>query len=58
MASGIYVGSKADFEAMNAFMEEHEIHPVIDRVFDFDEAEEAYDFMGNGSFMGKIVIRH
>ena len=58
MASGIYVGSQADFEAMNAFMEAHQIHPVIDRVFDFEQAQEAYDFMGNGSFMGKIVIRH
>ena len=58
MASGIYVGSKADFEAMNAFMEEHQVRPVVDRVFDFDEAQEAYDFMGNGSFMGKIVISH
>ena len=55
--SGIYVGSRADFEAMNAFMEEHRIRPVIDRVFSFEQAREAYDFMGNGSFMGKIVIR-
>ncbi len=58
MASGIYVGSRADFLAMNAFMEEHQIHPVVDRVFDFEQAQEAYDFMGNGSFMGKIVISH
>ena len=56
MVSGIYVGSRADFEAMNAFMEEHQIRPVIDRVFSFEQAQEAYDFMGNGSFMGKIVI--
>ena len=58
MASGIYVGSRADFQAMNAFMEEHQIHPLIDTVFDFERAREAYDFMGNGSFMGKIVIAH
>ena len=57
-ATGIYVGSRADFEAMNAFMEEHQLRPLIDRVFSFDEAQEAYDFMGNGSFMGKIVIAH
>ena len=47
---------RADFEAMNAFMEEHRIRPVIDRVFSFEQAQEAYDLMGNGSFMGKIVI--
>jgi NADPH:quinone reductase-like Zn-dependent oxidoreductase len=42
-ASGIYVGSREDFEAMNAFISEHEIHPVVDRVFDFEHAAEAFD---------------
>jgi NADPH:quinone reductase-like Zn-dependent oxidoreductase len=56
-ASGIYVGSREDFEAMNAFISEHQIHPLIDRVFDFDEAPAAFEFMDSGSFMGKIVIR-
>jgi NADPH:quinone reductase-like Zn-dependent oxidoreductase len=54
---GIYVGSRADFEALNAFMTEHEIHPLIDRVFPFDEAPAAYEFMDSGNFMGKIVIK-
>ena len=55
--SGIYVGSRADFEAMNAFIAEHRIHPVIDRVFEFEDAPLAFDYMVNGDFMGKIVIR-
>ena len=57
-ATGIYVGSRADFEAMNAFIEEHRIEPAIGRVFSFDEAPAAFDFMENGSYFGKIVIRH
>jgi NADPH:quinone reductase-like Zn-dependent oxidoreductase len=56
-ATGIYVGSGADFEALNAFISEHRIHPVVDRVFGFEEAAAAFDFMENGSFLGKIVIR-
>lgn len=52
----IYVGSRADFEAMNAFMTEHQIHPVIDRIFPFEEAMAAYDTMRDGDFFGKIVI--
>lgn len=55
---GVFVGSRADFEAMNAFITEHKLHPVIDREFSFDQAPEAYEFMKNGSFMGKIVITH
>jgi NADPH:quinone reductase-like Zn-dependent oxidoreductase len=56
--SGIYVGSRADFEAMNAFIAEHDIVPVVDRVFSFEEAPAAFEYMDSGSFLGKIVIRH
>ncbi len=55
--SGVYVGSREDFEAMNAFISEHRVRPLIDRVFPFEEAPDAYEFMENGDFMGKIVIR-
>jgi NADPH:quinone reductase-like Zn-dependent oxidoreductase len=55
--TGIYVGSRADFEAMNAFITTHTIRPVVDRVFEFVDAPKAYDFMDNGSYFGKIVIR-
>jgi D-arabinose 1-dehydrogenase-like Zn-dependent alcohol dehydrogenase len=55
--SGVYVGSRADFEAMNDFISEHEIRPLIDRVFEFEDAPAAYDYMESGDFMGKIVIR-
>jgi len=56
-ATGIYVGSRADFEAMNEFIAAHELRPVVDRVFEFEQAAEAFDFMENGSYFGKIVIR-
>jgi NADPH:quinone reductase-like Zn-dependent oxidoreductase len=55
--SGIYVGSREDFENMNGFIAQHEIRPYIDRVFEFEDADEAFDFMENGSYFGKIVIR-
>jgi len=56
--SGIYVGSRTDFEAMNAFIGEHEVRPLIDRVFEFEDAPAAFELMESGDFMGKIVIRH
>lgn len=56
-ASGIYVGSRANFEAMNAFIEQHGIRPVVDRVFDFDDTVDAYERMESGQHLGKIVIR-
>ena len=54
--TGIYVGSREDFEAMNAFITEHRLHPIIDRVFTLEDAPAAYDYMASGSHLGKIVI--
>lgn len=56
-ASGVYVGSRADFEAMNRFISAQQIRPVIDRVFSFEQAQAAFDHMREAAFVGKIVIR-
>jgi NADPH:quinone reductase-like Zn-dependent oxidoreductase len=56
-ASGIYVGSRADFEALNAFLSEHQIKPVVDKVFELTDAPAAFEAMDNGDFFGKVVIR-
>ncbi|HEV7138817.1 MAG TPA: NAD(P)-dependent alcohol dehydrogenase [Steroidobacteraceae bacterium] len=55
--SGIYVGSRANFEAMNAFIERHRIRPVIDRVYALDEALAAYERVDAGRHLGKVVIK-
>lgn len=54
---GIFVGSRADFEAMNAFIVQRGLKPVIDRVFEFKNAQAAYDYMATSSHFGKIVIK-
>jgi NADPH:quinone reductase-like Zn-dependent oxidoreductase len=56
-ASGIYVGSRADFEALNAFLSEHKIKPVVDKVFDLEDAPAAFAAMDSGDFFGKVVVR-
>jgi len=56
--TGFQVGSRVDFEAMNRFLAGHQIRPVVDRVFEFEDAVEAFAFYMNGDFMGKVVIRH
>jgi len=55
--SGIYVGSREMFERMLSFFEEHAIRPVIDTVFDWTEAEKAYDYLESGKHFGKVVLR-
>ena len=54
---GISVGSTQMFEAMNRAIAANTIKPVIDKVFDFAEAQAAYRHMAAGAHFGKIVIR-
>ena len=53
---GIYVGSRAMFEAMTQAFALHEIRPVIDRTFSMAEARDAYRHMEGGRHFGKIVV--
>jgi NADPH:quinone reductase-like Zn-dependent oxidoreductase len=56
-ASGIYVGSRADFEALNGFLSQHKIKPIVDKVFELEDAPAAFEAMDSGDFFGKVVIR-
>jgi NADPH:quinone reductase-like Zn-dependent oxidoreductase len=54
---GIFVGSRAMFEAMNRAIALHQMRPVVDRVFPFGETREALRHLESGAHFGKIVIR-
>jgi NADPH:quinone reductase-like Zn-dependent oxidoreductase len=55
--TGIYVGSRDMFEAMNRAIALHQLRPVVDRVFDFAQAVEAFRHMESAAHFGKIVVR-
>ncbi|HEX7007257.1 MAG TPA: NAD(P)-dependent alcohol dehydrogenase [Alphaproteobacteria bacterium] len=54
---GVYVGSRAMFEAMNAAIAATRLKPVIDRIFPFEDARAAYEYQGSGAHFGKVVIK-
>jgi NADPH:quinone reductase-like Zn-dependent oxidoreductase len=54
---GIYVGSRAMFEVMNRAIAQHELRPVVDRVFTLREVPEAFRYLESGAHFGKVVIR-
>jgi NADPH:quinone reductase-like Zn-dependent oxidoreductase len=56
-AQGIFVGSRADFARMNAFITAHHLHPVIDRTFALEDYAAALKYMAAGQFVGKVVLR-
>ena len=53
---GIQVGSRDMFEAMTRAIEVARLMPVIDRVFDFNDARAAYEYLASGQHFGKVVI--
>jgi NADPH:quinone reductase-like Zn-dependent oxidoreductase len=54
---GIFVGPKFLFEELNRAIAVNRLKPVIDRVFDFDEAPDAFPYMKEAKHFGKLVIR-
>jgi NADPH:quinone reductase-like Zn-dependent oxidoreductase len=45
------------FEAMNAFISQHKLKPIVDRVFGFAEAPAAFEYLETGGHFGKVVVR-
>lgn len=54
---GIYVGHRAALEQLIRFVDFAAIKPVVDRVFPFDEAIQAYEHLESGRHFGKVVIQ-
>jgi len=54
--SRVFVGSRNGLEAMLAAVATHRLKPVIDRIFPFAEAREAYRHFQQGDVFGKVAI--
>jgi NADPH:quinone reductase-like Zn-dependent oxidoreductase len=54
---GIYVGSRSMFERMNRAMDQHQIKPVVDRVFPWQEVRQAMHYMQSQQHLGKICLK-
>jgi NADPH:quinone reductase-like Zn-dependent oxidoreductase len=54
---GIFVGTREMFEDMNRAISLHRLTPIVDRVFPFAEAAEAYRYMESAAHFGKIAIK-
>ena len=57
VVTSVHVGSREMFEQMNRTIAQHQLRPVIDRAFPFDQVPEAYRYLESGVHFGKIVIQ-
>jgi NADPH:quinone reductase-like Zn-dependent oxidoreductase len=55
---GSTMGSEADFAAMLNFVSQQKIVPMIDQIFEFEDANSAIQRICDCEQFGKIVIRH
>jgi NADPH:quinone reductase-like Zn-dependent oxidoreductase len=53
---GLMVGSRASTDALARFVEDKQLRPVVDKVFAFEEAREAYAYLDGAQHLGKVVV--
>ena len=56
-ARGVYVGSRADYQRMSAFIDQYHLHPVIDKVFPLDQFDAALQHLRTGNPVGRVVLK-
>ena len=54
----ITVGHRDGFEAMLRAVDQHQLKPVVDRVFAFAELKEAMAYLQSGAQFGKVCLAH
>jgi NADPH:quinone reductase-like Zn-dependent oxidoreductase len=54
---GILNGPKDRFEEALKLYEKKQIHPVVDRVYEFGQAKDALQYLFTGGHFGKVVIK-
>jgi len=53
---GILIGSRSMSEDLSRFVGSAGLRPVVDRVFDFEQARAAYAYLETAQHVGKVVI--
>ena len=54
---GILVYSKTMLEKAVRLAEEHDLHPYIEKAYEWADAPEAFERLRNQDFVGKIVVK-
>jgi NADPH:quinone reductase-like Zn-dependent oxidoreductase len=57
MVRGIFVGAREHFDGLMKAVAVNELHPVIDKTFEFEDAPEAFKYLKSAQHFGKVVIK-
>ena len=53
---GTTLGSREEFRACIQHLEKYDTHPILDRSFSIDEAQNALDYLKENRQFGKIIL--
>lgn len=53
---GVIAGNRRQHHRMNAAVSLHKLRPVVDRVFELEDARAAFEHLQSGAHIGKIVL--
>jgi NADPH:quinone reductase-like Zn-dependent oxidoreductase len=53
----VFVSSARQLQSFVEHTEDSGLRPIVDRIFPFDEAQDAYRYLQRGAHFGKVVIR-
>ncbi|RDW18042.1 zinc-binding dehydrogenase [Oceanobacillus chungangensis] len=54
---GTTMGSRDELRALLIHIEKYNLHPVVDRVFSLEQAQEAFDYLKESKQFGKIALQ-
>ena len=46
-----------EFDKLSSFVAEHDIHPVVDRVYTFDDVALAHKYIESRESIGKVLLK-
>jgi len=55
---GSTMGSKSAMDGMMQMLETKQIHPVVDKVFNISDIQQAHEYLENGNQFGKVVLSY
>jgi len=54
---GVYCGSKFMLENLNRALTANNVKPIVDKIYEFEDARQAYHDMEKANHFGKLVIK-
>lgn len=54
---GSTMGSRDELRELLSHMKQYEMHPVVGKVFQLEQAQEAFDFLKDAKQFGKVILR-